>query len=72
LSRWYRHCGVAHRQATGLRGEAACVFSLSPPVTPVRIVASLPFVEALARRMAATMPNSIDAATFSSRMASLA
>jgi sigma-70-like protein len=25
-----------------------------------RIVASIPFVEALARRMAATMPNSID------------
>src|SRR2546430_10692987 len=25
-----------------------------------RVVASLPFVEALARRMAATMPNSID------------
>ena len=30
------------------------------PLAPDRIVAGLPFVEALARRMASTMPHSID------------
>ena len=33
--------------------------TVAPP-TPDRIVAGLPFVEALARRMASTMPHSID------------
>ena len=34
--------------------------SLPVPASSQRIVASLPFVEALARRMAASMPHSID------------
>ena len=34
--------------------------TISTPAQDRRVVAGLPFVEALARRMAASMPNSID------------
>src|ERR1700755_2820819 len=65
LSCWYSHCDTAHHQSRGIRrrnpGRLA-VMRVHPMAAAQnrRIVAGLPFVEALARRMAASMPNSID------------
>src|SRR3954471_9931360 len=43
-----------------LRYRAGMTVHIAPASQTRRIVAGLPFVESLARRMAATMPNSID------------
>src|SRR4029078_11196064 len=55
---WYRGCDRA--PASGTAGNQGDPLSLPAPSQSHRIVASLPFVEALARRMAASMPHSID------------
>src|SRR5215510_12682665 len=68
LRHWYRRCEPAQpseesrtlpRARMHDRGEIMRV-SVATANQNRRIVASLPFVEALARRMAASMPNSIE------------
>src|SRR5262249_23320377 len=49
---WYFHCLTLARRSS-------LMFAQLPTENP-RVVASLPFVEQLARRVAATMPHSID------------
>ena len=51
---------VKRRARKASQGDSECAPSLCLPAQNRRIVAGLPFVEALARRMAASMPNSID------------
>src|SRR5437773_2804117 len=55
---WYRGCDSEHRSEGPSRGDL--MRSQSAVSQNRRVVAGLPFVEALARRMAASMPNSID------------
>src|SRR5947207_3022601 len=70
LSHWYSHCDKAEcrersgrRQSTGA-ARARRRRQMRPQTVAAsesrRIVASLPFVEALARRVASSMPNSIE------------
>ena len=70
LSRWYFRCDMRsrrkHRAESPTAGrqacpkETRCEFIPSPRVRTAESSPGLPFVEALARRMAASMPNSID------------
>jgi RNA polymerase sigma factor FliA len=67
LGSWYFRCDTAHRRHRRARKPASDNKEIpqmrAQPVAVShrrRIVASLPFVEALARRMASSMPHSID------------
>src|SRR5829696_10399927 len=58
---WYSGCdkGPRCRSRPGAKESQMLLETVAPPATN-RIVAGIPFVEALARRMASTMPHSID------------
>ena len=60
LQDWHRRCLRAVNMKTPMSKAAAAKAMASPMSESNRIEAGLPFVEALARRMASTMPHSID------------